>query len=259
MPFFEYDGFRTHYELDGTASAPVLALSNSLGTNLSMWNSQIAHFARTFRVLRYDTRGHGQSSVTPGNYTIELLANDLLHLLDYLKIPQASFCGLSMGGMIGLWLGINRPERFDKLVLCNTAAKIGTAEFWSDRIEKVKREGTQSIAQGLLERWFTLTFRSQSVEIVEAAKQMLLDTSAEGYAACCAAVRDGDFREQLKQIRVPTLIVAGAQDPVIPLPDAHFMIEQIPGPQYLELQASHLSAVEATDAFGEGVLRFLTQ
>ena len=257
MPFFEHNGFRTHYELQGVDSLPVLLLSNSLGTNLSMWEGQREQFEKYFRLLRYDTRGHGESSVTPGPYQIELLAQDVIHLLDHLQIPQASFCGLSMGGMIGISLGINWPKRLHKLVLCNTAAKIGTAEFWSARIEKVEREGTESIAQGLLERWFTPSFLSQSLGIVATTKRTLLHTSAEGYAACCAAVRDGDFREDLKKIRVPTLIVSGALDPVIPMPDVQFLVKQIPEAQHLELQASHLSAIEAKDAFNKGVLRFL--
>ena len=162
-----------------------------------------------------------------------------------------------MGGMIGISLGINWPKRLHKLVLCNTAAKIGTAEFWSARIEKVEREGTESIAQGLLERWFTPSFLSQSLGIVATTKRTLLHTSAEGYAACCAAVRDGDFRDDLKKIRVPTLIVSGALDPVIPMPDVQFLVKQIPEAQHLELQASHLSAIEAKEAFNKGVLRFL--
>ena len=157
--FAAIDGARIRYRLDGPIGAPFLVLSNSLGTNLDMWEPQVAVFATRFRVLRYDSRGHGLSEVTPGPYTIERLARDVVALQDELKINRAHFCGLSMGGMAGMWLGVHAPQRIDRLVLCNTAPRIGTAERWNARIDAVNRGGVSGIADALMEVWFTPGFR----------------------------------------------------------------------------------------------------
>src|SRR5579864_8059515 len=235
MRFLEIGDFRAHYALSGSASAPVLVLSNSLGTDFSMWDPQIPAFEKHFRVLRYDSRGHGQSSVTPGPYRIEQLARDVLHILDRLSIDRIHFCGLSMGGMIGIWLGINAPERLHKLVLCNTAARIGTAEVWNARIDAVSKDGMKAIAPAVIERWFTPAFRAAAPEIVANAQRMIEASPPDGYSACCAAIRDMDQRESVSSIRVPTFVVSGIKDPVTTTADGQFLADRISGARHLEL------------------------
>jgi 3-oxoadipate enol-lactonase len=246
-----------HYSLSADAERPVLMFSNSLGTEFSMWNAQADFFAKQFRILRYDTRGHGQSSVTPGPYSIEQLGNDVLDLLDDLDFDRVHFCGLSMGGMIGMWLGMNAPERLYKLILCNTAAKIGNAEGWNARIENVRKNGMKSIASAVIERWFTPAFRAKSPDDVAATQVVLENTTAEGYVANCAAVRDFDARETIATIGVPTLVIAGAHDAATPPEGGRFLAEQISGAQYAELSAAHISNIEDRDGFNQEVSAFL--
>jgi 3-oxoadipate enol-lactonase len=257
MPFADLHGLRVHYSLTGKENAPVLIFSNSLGTNFSMWDPQAAALEKEFRVLRYDTRGHGQTAVTPGPYSIEQLSRDVLALLDHLKLDRVNFCGLSMGGMIGMWLGIHAPQRFHRIVLCNTAAKIGTAEMWNARIETVRKGGTKSVAAAVVERWFTPEFRAASPAAVATALQMLENSPAEGYAECCAAIRDMDQRETVKNVRVPTLVIAGAKDPVTPPAEGRFLADHIPGAKYAELPAAHLSNIEAAPQFTAELTKFL--
>jgi 3-oxoadipate enol-lactonase len=257
VPQLKIKDAEIHYEMTGSKSAPVLVFSNSLGTNLAMWDPQADALAKTFRVLRYDARGHGASSTTTGPYSIEQLANDVVALLDELEITRTSFCGLSMGGMIGMFLASRLGNRLDKLVLCNTAPKIGSTESWNARIETVCRGGMKGVVESVLERWYTPHFRSDSPTIVEWTRQMFLRTSPEGYCACCAAIRDMDLRPQIAAIRIPTLIVSGTHDPVTTVADAHLMAEQIQQAQQLELPSAHLSNIEAADAFTLGVSRFL--
>jgi 3-oxoadipate enol-lactonase len=257
MPFADVNGARLHYRYDGPELAPVLVLCNSLGTDLSMWDPQVPAFAAKFRVLRYDRRGHGESAVTPGPYTIELLARDVLGLLDARGIDRVRFCGLSMGGMVGMWLGANAGHRLEKLVLCNTAAQIGSPDPWNARIEAVRKGGMAAIESGVLARWFTLRFLEQPTPMLGRMRETLLALSPEGYAACCAAVRDMDQRETIARIGTPTLVIAGAHDAATPPAAGQFIAEQIRGAQYVELEAAHISNVEAADRFTEAVLRFL--
>ncbi len=257
MPFVDLGGLKTHYAITGDNDR-VLVFSNSLGTDFSMWDPQMEELGRHFRILRYDTRGHGKSSVTPGEYTIEQLGRDVLDLLNSLRIDRVHFCGLSMGGMIGIWLGIHAASRLHRLVLCNTAACIGTKEMWNARIAKVHTEGMQSVAATVIERWFTSAFRVSSPEKIAWTQRMFENSPPRGYAACCAAVRDMDKREALAQIKVPTLVIYGGSDSVIPAAEAHFLKDQIPGAAEIELEAAHLSNVEQADAFTEAVGKFLS-
>jgi 3-oxoadipate enol-lactonase len=258
MPFVDVGELRTHYALTGD-QAPVLVFSNSLGTDLSMWDPQMAELQRRFRILRYDTRGHGQSSVTPGDYTIEQLGRDVLALLDSLGLDRVHFCGLSMGGMIGMRLAIHAPSRLHRLVLCNTAARIGTKDTWNARIATVRKDGMKAVAAAVIERWFTPEFRTSSAEKVARAQQMLENSTPAGYAACCAAIRDMDQRETVAQIKAPTLVIYGGKDAVTPAADSHFLAERISGAAEVELSAAHLSNVEQADAFTEAVSRFLSR
>ncbi|HWZ82290.1 MAG TPA: 3-oxoadipate enol-lactonase [Terriglobales bacterium] len=257
MPFADFGDHRTHYQIEAS-DRPVLVLSNSLGTNLSMWEPQRPHLAQHFRVLRYDTRGHGQSSVTLGDYTIEQLGRDVLQLLDSLKIKRVHFCGLSMGGAIGIWLGIHAPDRLKRLVLCNTAARIGTPDMWNARIATVRRDGMKPVAATVIERWFTPGFRASHPQQVAQTQRMLETTPPEGYAACCAAIRDVDLRDGVAQIKTPTLVVYGEKDPVTPLADVDFLKNTIPGAVAVGLSAAHLSNVEQADAFTKAVSEFLS-
>jgi 3-oxoadipate enol-lactonase len=251
-----------HYQIEGPADVPVLLLSNSLGTDLGMWDTQMPAFTEHFRVLRYDTRGHGQSLVSDGFYSIEQLGRDVLALLDHLDIAKANFCGLSMGGLIGQWLGINAGERLDKLVLCNTAAKIANDEVWNSRIDMVLQGGQQAMSDlrdASIARWFTPEFAAAQPVQASRITAMLAATSAQGYAANCAAVRDADFREQLGAIKVPTLIVCGSADAVTTPGHGRFMQQQVAGAQLVELHAAHLSNVEVGELFTRSVLDFLQQ
>ena len=257
MPFALVMDARLRYELDGPETAPVIVFSNSLGTNHRMWEPQIAAFTRHFRALRYDTRGHGESSVTPGPYSNEQLSRDVLGLLDALRLDRVYFCGLSMGGMTGMFLGAHASERLHKIVLCNTAAKIGTADTWNARIATVQNSGMKSVAAVVLERWLTPAYRAAHPAETNTVLEMLEHTNPEGYAACCASVRDTDERESLGRMRVPAMVVAGKHDPAIPLADARYLADQIPSAHYVELRAAHLSNLEAKDDFNQAVLRFL--
>ncbi|AIN56816.1 3-oxoadipate enol-lactonase [Pseudomonas soli] len=249
-----------NYQLDGPADAQVLVLSNSLGTDLGMWDEQIPAWSEHFRVLRYDTRGHGGSLVTQGPYSIEQLGGDVLALLDALDIEHAHFVGLSMGGLIGQWLGINAGHRLHSLTLCNTAAKIANDEVWNSRIDTVLKGGQQAMADlrdGSIARWFTPAFAQAQPAEAQRICQMLAHTSPEGYAANCAAVRDADYREQLGRIQVPTLVVAGSADVVTTPEHGRFMHSRIVNATYAEFPAAHLSNVEIGAAFTARVLDFL--
>ncbi|HTD03910.1 3-oxoadipate enol-lactonase [Undibacterium sp.] len=248
---------RINYQLDGADGAPVLVLSNSLGTTLDMWQPQMPALLPHFRVLRYDARGHGQSWVTPAPYSIAQLGGDVLALLDQLDIRQAHFCGLSMGGMIGIWLGANHPERFLKLALCNTGAKIGTSQSWNARIDQVVREGMQAIAPAVLDRWFTPAYRAKEPQNVETVRQMLLHADRIGYTGSCAAIRDMDLRDALTGIQLPVLVVAGIHDQSTPPEDGKLIAERIGGARYIELEAAHLSNWEQTELFNQHLLTFL--
>jgi 3-oxoadipate enol-lactonase len=258
MPFAEIPSGRVHYQLEGPAHAPVLVLSNSLGTTLAMWEPQVAPLSRRFRLLRYDTRGHGLSSAPPGPYSIGDLGRDVIALLDALKIQRAHFCGLSMGGLIGLWLGVNAPARVERLIACNTAARVGTVDAWNARMASVRSEGMKAVAPGLMERWFTADFREKNPAAVDWIRRMVLDAPVEGYLACCAAVRDADLRERVGEIKIPTMIVAGSSDPVTPPAEAEFLAGKISAARLRELPAAHLSSVEAAAQFNEAVLQFLS-
>lgn len=257
MPFIDADNLRLHYQLEGRDDAPTLVMSNSLGTNLEMWAPQMPALLEHFRVLRYDTRGHGQSSVTPGPYSIAQLGGDVIALMDRLGIRRAHFCGLSMGGMTGMWLGANHPDRIDRLVLCNTAARIAPPELWNARIDKVNKEGMASIAQAVLDRWFTEDFLQQAPQRVDIVRAMLLQTPAAGYAANCAAVRDMDQRDGLDGITAPTLVISGTQDKATSPADGKLLAERIPGARYVEVNAAHLSNWEVVQPFTTHVVGFL--
>ncbi len=246
--------------VDGDAAAPVLILSNSLGTTLEMWDPQVAGFSELHRVIRYDARGHGGSPVTPGPYSIANLGQDVLAVLDALGIERAAFCGISMGGHTGLWLGVHAGSRFNAIAVCNSAAKIGTAQGWNERAAMV-REGGQAAMWALAEsspgRWFSADFVNAQPATVHYAQAWIAGIVPEGYAACCDALSASDLRDDLGRIATPTLLLAGASDPVTTVADAQAMQAAIPGAQLAVVPASHLSNLEAPRAFNQAVLHFL--
>lgn len=257
MPFVDAGGVPIFHRRDGPEDGPVLVLSNSLGTDLEMWAPQLPALSARFRVLRYDSRGHGRSGVPPGPYAIERLGRDALALLDALGLERVSFCGLSMGGMVGQWLGAHAGGRLDRLVLANTSACIGAPEVWNAHIATVRAEGMAAIVPGLIDRWFTKGFQARDPETVARIAATLRATDPEGYVAACAAVRDMDQREAIRAIRVPTLVLAGRHDQATPPEQARLIAERVPGAEPVELDAAHLGNVEAAEAFTGAVLGFL--
>jgi 3-oxoadipate enol-lactonase len=240
-----------YHRLDGPESAPVLVLSSSLGTTHEMWEPQLPALAGPYRVLRYDHPGHGASPVGPRS--IEGLARSLLDLLDELRLDRVHFCGLSLGGMIGIWLGANAPDRVERLVLCCTAAHLPTRAFWQERADTVRAHGVEAIADVVIVRWFTTRFADEHLETVRRFRRMLAETPAEGYARCCEAIRDMDQRGDLARIEVPTTVVFGAHDPVVS-EDGKAALSSVTRAKVVELDAAHLANVEQPEAFTASVL-----
>ncbi|MGH6922805.1 MAG: 3-oxoadipate enol-lactonase [Propylenella sp.] len=252
------DGARIHYEVEGREEGPPLVFSNSLGTNLHMWDGQAeAATGLGFRVIRYDQRGHGRSDAPSGEYTLQRLGEDVLELLDALKIERTAFCGLSMGGMTGIWLALNHPRRFARMAQCNTAVWMPPRDLWETRIRSVGEGGMESVVDGVVERWFTPGFREENPGEVSRVRAMILTTNPAGYAGCCAAIRDMDMRDFLGTIEAPTLVVIGAHDPATPPERGQYIVERIPGAQKATLDTAHLSNVERRDDFNRVVLGFL--
>ncbi len=245
---------------DGDVGAPPLILSNSLGTTLEMWNPQLPAFSKNHRVIRYDTRGHGGSFVSSGPYTFEDLAQDVLAVMDALEIQQAAFCGISMGGHTGLWLGIHAADRFNAIVVCNSAAKIGSPQAWNERAAMVRAGGPpsmRSLADSAPGRWFTEGFVRERSAIVQRAQEWISGVAPEGYAACCDALASSDLRNEIARIDLPTLLLAGEFDPVTTVADAKDMQASIANARLSVVPASHLSNLEAPREFDQAVLLFL--
>ena len=259
MPKFISNDAEINYQTFGDASQPAIIFSNSLGTQFNMWQPQISFFEKKFYVICYDTRGHGASSAPQGPYSIEQLGTDVVHLLDHLNIEKASFCGISMGGLTGQWLAIHHPERFNHVIVCNTAAKIGQEQAWNDRAQLVREQGLKPIAETAASRWFTEPFIRSNTAIVESLSNDLGAGSPEGYASCCEALAKADLRADLKTITVPVLIIAGQQDPVTTVADAQYLVNQIPNSQLIEINASHISNIEQPKAFNQAIFSFLQQ
>ncbi|ALN78831.1 3-oxoadipate enol-lactonase [Lysobacter antibioticus] len=252
------DGVRIAYRLDGAADRPVLVLSNSIGTDLHMWDAQVAQLARHFRVLRYDTRGHGASDVPAGEYSLERLGRDVIDLLDALHIERTHFLGLSLGGMIGQWLGVHAGDRIDRLILSNTSAYLGPAEQWAERIASVLGVGDMTdTAEMFLGNWFPAAMREANGPAIQAFRGMLLATDPRGLAGNYAAVRDLDMRQALDRVSRPTLVIAGRYDTVTLASHGEAIAASVPGASLLVLPAVHLSNVEYPAEFISAVLGFL--
>lgn len=257
MPYLDHAGARLFYTVDGPESAPAILFSNSLGTDHTMWEPQAAALAGRYRVVRYDTRGHGRSTAPGDAFTVAQLGQDAIAILDALGIGQAVFCGLSMGGLIGMWLGIHAPQRFSHIVLANTAAKIGNADGWNTRIDTVLSEGMAVMVAPSVERWFTPGFAATADRLLDGLREVLAGLDPRGYAANCAAVRDADFRESVATIPVPVLVIAGSQDPSTSAQEGRALADAIPGARFVELPAAHISSFEQPGRFTAALLDFV--
>jgi len=257
MPTAESSGARLHYELCGNPQGPVLVLANSMGSSLRMWDKVLPMLETSNRVLRFDMRGHGKSEIARESFTIDDLSRDVLRLMDEVHVECASVCGLSLGGLVALWLGIHTPERVDRLILANTAARIGNSAMWEQRIQAVETEGMPSLAKATLARWFAPAYRSGHPEEMETICAMIASTDPNGYGACCAVLRDTDLRNDAGKVVSPSLIITGTHDPATPPSDGRSLHATIPDSHYVELNASHLSAWESADEFAAAVLQHL--
>ena len=251
------DGCRLAYELTGPETATALVLSNSLGTDRSLWDRQVIAFAERYRVLRYDTRGHGASAAPAGDYTIDRLGRDVLSLMDEAGLRQAHVCGVSIGGLTTLWLGIHAPDRVLRLVLANTAARVGSLEFWTERMRLVRTEGLEALAEVTMQRWFSERFGTADPAMIARMRATMLRVPAAGYLGCCAALRDADLRELAPRVQAPALVVTGAADVATPPAAGEALAAAIPGARLLALEAAHLANVEQAPAFTAAVLAFL--
>jgi 3-oxoadipate enol-lactonase len=251
------DGCPINVEVEGRESAPVLMLSNSLGTDLHMWDDQMGEWSKHFRVVRYDRRGHGKSGVPKGPYSMERFARDVLAVLDALKIKKINWCGLSMGGMVGQWLGVNAPDRIEKLVLSNTNSFYADKGPWNDRIKFVQEKGLEPLVDANMQRWFTEGFRQRAPQVIARMKEMFLATNPVGYVASCEAVRDMDFRSTNPRITAPTLVIVGKQDPTTPPSVGEVIVQQIRGAKLAALDAAHISNIEQPKLYAETVINFL--
>ena len=254
------NGIRMNYELSGKKGAPPVVLSHSLSSSLLMWNPQIDALSPYFQVLRYDTRGHGATDAPSGSYTLELLAEDVIGLLDALGMGRVHFVGLSMGGMIGQCLVLNHPSRLKSLVLCDTASIIPTEAqpVWQERLDKVCKKGMEALFEETLERWFTPAFLRQNPPMVELIREQILATPVAGYIGCVEAIRRLNYLDRISGIKIPTLIMVGEDDPGTPVSASEAMHERITGSKLVILpSARHLSNVEQTDPFNGALLKFL--
>jgi len=258
MPVIDADGCPLWVEIEGPPRAPVLILSNSLGTTLHMWDRQVAAFAQRFRLVRYDRRGHGKSGVPPGPYTMERLGRDALAIADGLRLPKFDWCGLSMGGMEGMWLAAHAPERIERLILSNTSCHYPDAGHWNEGIAAIRASRSLApLADRIMGLWFSPDFRARAPETVATMKAMLGATQIDGYVACCEAIRDMDHRDLLPRITAPTLVIAGRQDQATPVAAAQFIHARIAGASLCILDAAHISNVEQPTHYADTVLRFL--
>src|SRR5262245_32615917 len=250
-------GARISYSVEGPADAPTLLFINSIGTTRDLWLPQVPALVGTYRIIRYDARGHGSSSVPQGDYTIEQLGRDALAILDAEDVIKAHVCGISLGGITALWLAVNAPDRVSSLVVANSAARIGTVESWNERIAMVQERGMQGAADMAIPRWFSQDFTRRNPELAASYRAMVAACPQAGYLGCCAALRDEDLRGALSRIHCPALVVAGSIDVPTPPEGLRFIHEAIAGSKMLTLDAAHLSNVEQSEAFTSAVMGFL--
>ena len=243
------------FTVDGPEDAPPVVLSNSLGSTPAMWDPQFSALAERFRVVRYDHRGHGRSPVPPAPYELADLGFDVIALLDRLGLERVRWCGLSLGGMVGMWMAINAPERIDRLVLLCTTAYFGTPEVWRERTAAVREGGTEAVADSGMERWFTPEFREREPNTVARFRAMVAAQPDEGYVETCGALERLDLRPQLDAIRARTLVIAGDDDPSTPVdPHANLLAERIAGARLEVVHARHMANAEQAETVTDLIL-----
>ncbi len=258
MAFISVNNTRLYYRLEGGDGKPVVVLSHSIGTDHGMWEPQMPDLLSHYQVLRYDTRGHGASDATGGDYSIEMLARDVLSIVDALGLAQFAFCGLSLGGMIGQWLGAKAPGRITRLVLANSTPQHLPASNWDARRKIVLEKGMAAIADMALQRFFSLETLARGDAYAASVRSTLLATNPVGYAGCCSAIRDMDNTKLLGDIRVPTLVISGDRDQSTPWAGhGEVLARNIANAQVLHLPASHLSNIERPRSFTSALMNFL--
>jgi 3-oxoadipate enol-lactonase len=246
------------FTVDGPEDAPPVVLSNSLGSTPAMWDPQFPALAERFRVVRYDHRGHGRSPVPPAPYELADLGADVIALLDRLGLERVRWCGLSLGGMVGMWMAINAPERIERLVLCCTSARLGPPEMWADRAAAVRAQGVEAVADAGIQRWLSPGFIDREPEIAAEIRAMLAATPAEGYAACCGVIERMDQVPELGAIRAATLVIAAEDDPATPPEHGALIASTVPGAQLAVVKdARHLATIEQPAAMTELILGHL--
>ena len=256
------NGIRIHYTLNGPAGAPVVTLSHSLATTLAMWEPQARALGERYRVLRFDTRGHGGTDAPAGPYSLEMLTADALALLESLGIQRTHFVGLSMGGMIGQLLALEHPDRLRSVSLCDTSSRIPpeAAPIWDERVRAAQAEGMEQAVQPTINRWFTPACRDARPDVVDPVRAMIRTTPVQGYVGCCDAIKPLNLTARLGAIRVPTLVMVGAEDMGTPVAASRAIHEQIPGSRLVVIpSASHLSNLEQPEAFNKALLDFLAE
>lgn len=254
------DGCEIAYKIDGDSSKPVLVLSNSIATNLHMWDGQIEEFRKNFRIVRFDTRGHGLSDAPVGDYSIARMALDVIELLDYLNIEKANFCGLSLGGFIGQWMGIHASKRINKLILANTSPYLGPQQTWNEHIYKLRnKRNIDSFEEMFIGGWFPKKMIKNEKNTVLSFRKMIRSTSPTGLAGSFASVRDSDFRKTNTLIPIKTLIIAGKYDEVTKPEHSKLIHSQIPNSELVVFSSVHLTNVEKKNEFEKLVLDFLSE
>ena len=247
-----------HHLVEGPQSAPALVMINSLGSTLAIWEAQVEELAGPFRVVRFDLRGHGASPVPPGPYALSDLGADVVALLDRLEIERAHVVGVSLGGMIAMWLGINAPRRVERLVLCCTSARLGPPESWADRARLVREQGTQAVADAVVSRWLTPAYAARHPELRARLRATIVATPAEGYAGCCAAIEHMDLEPDLARITAPTLVIAGADDPSTPPDHGARIAARVPGARMAVVpDSAHLANIQQAAEVSGLILRHL--
>lgn len=257
MPMIDGGACRLHAEIEGPVGAPVLMLSNSLCTDLRMWDDQMPDFTHYFQVVRYDRRGHGRSEVPKGPYTVDDFGRDALAIMDGLGVAKANWCGLSMGGMVGQWLGANAPERIERLIMSNTHSYYADKAVWDERMALARANGMAAAAGPAMQRWFTKEAQARRPDKVALIQKMFAETDLDGYLACCTAIRNMDMRPTHPRIKAPTLVIVGLQDPATPAAAGVEIQKRIASAELATIDASHLSNIGQPKAYADLVLGFL--
>ncbi|MDF3608211.1 3-oxoadipate enol-lactonase [Paracoccus sp. DMF-8] len=258
MPYLDLPSHRLNYRIDGDARGkPWLTFCNSLGTDLHMWDAQVAGLSGDFRILRYDRRGHGESGTPTPPYSMADLGGDVIALWDALQIERSHFCGLSIGGLTGQWLAIHAGARLGRVAVCATAARIGTADSWNSRVADVQANGLGALVPATAERWFTGDFRVARPEPVQEVLTSFAATATDGYIGCCAALAGADLRDQLHRIANPLLAISGDDDPVCPPDDLQAIADGVQDGRHISLPGRHIVNLESAPEFNAALGDFL--